>query len=214
MRQLELGFYRLDGSAQFLAVGTSQPTREVRHLRRLFAEKLDTVDPGFGIETMMLEAYVTESLVPRQTGLSTAPDVDSNRAALIDRLQNRLGAHAVYRAALQESHSPERAVTPVRALARPRPVAPVTPPRPVRLFARPERIDVQVLGGPAPDSFRWRRVEHHVTESRGPERLEPEWWRGVATDAVRDYFWLQDGEGRRFWIYRAKSAWFLHGLFA
>lgn len=214
VRRLELGFYRLDGSAQFLAVGTSQPTREVRHLRRLFAEKLETVDPGFGIETMMLEAFVTEELVPRQTGLSTAPDVDGNRAALIDRLQNRLGARAVYRAALRESHSPERAMTPVRALARPRSVAPVTPPRPVRLFARPERIEAQVRGGPAPDSFRWRRVEHRVTASRGPERLEPEWWRGAPLDESRDYFWLQDGEGRRFWVYREKSAWFLQGLFA
>lgn len=214
VRRLELGFYRLDGSAQVIAIGTSQPTREAKHLRRLFAEKLDSVDPGFGIETMMLEAYVTETLVPRQAGLSTAPDVAANMAAVIDRLQNRLGRRAVYRAALQESHSPERAVAPARALARTRAVAPATRPRPLRLFSQPERIDARVLAGPAPHAFRWRRVEHRVTASRGPERLEPEWWRGVPLDESRDYFWLQDGEGRRFWVYRARTEWFLHGLFA
>lgn len=213
-RQLELGFYRLDGSAQFIVIGTSRPTREVKHLSRLFAGKLDTVDPGFGIETMMLEAYVAETLVLRQASLSTAPDGMANTAALIDRLQNRLGRRAVYRAALQESHSPERAAGLVRALARTRTVVPIARPRPLRLFPQPERIEARVLAGPAPYIFRWRRVAHRVTAARGPERLEPEWWRGVPVDESRDYFWLQDGEGRRFWVYRLKNDWFLHGLFA
>jgi protein ImuB len=93
-------------------------------------------------------------------------------------------------------------------------IQPVTPPRPLRLFRPPEHIDTLGSLGQAPQRFRWRRVEHVVTSARGPERLEPEWWRGVPIDEGRDYFWLQDGEGRRFWVYRAKSDWFLHGLFA
>ena len=216
VRRLELGFYRLDGTAQFIDIGTSQPTRDSRHLRRLFAEKLDGVAPGFGIETMILAALVTEALVPQQVPLAAASIASEAAASVIDRLQNRLGRRAVFRAALQESHVPERAVAWVPALAHPRPVVPASQPRPLRLFTPPEPIDATVLGGPAPQRFRWRRVEHRVTASRGPERIGPEWWRADGDRDARDYFWLQDGEGRRFWVYRTKAAnaWFLHGLFA
>lgn len=215
-RRLELGFYRLDGTAQFIGIGTSQPTRDARHLHRLFAEKLDGVAPGFGIETMILEAQTTETLVPRQAALSTATLGNDAVATVIDRLQNRLGRRAVFRAALQESHRPERAASFVPALTRDEGIAPAVSPRPLRLFVPPEPIEAQVLGGPAPRQFRWRRVEHRVTEARGPERIGPEWWRPDGDRETRDYFWLQDGQGRRFWAYRVKSsgAWFLHGLFA
>lgn len=220
-RRLELGFYRLDGTAQFIEIGTSQPTRDSRHLRRLFAGKLDGVAPGFGIETMILAALVTEALAPQQAPLAAASIASEGVASVVDRLQNRLGHRAVFRAALQESHVPERAAAWAPAMARPNPVVPASQPRPLRLFTPPEPIDATVLGGPAPQRFRWRRVEHRVTAARGPERIGPEWWRPssdnrAADYQTRDYFWLQDGEGRRFWVYRTKAAntWFLHGLFA
>ncbi len=216
VRQLELGFYRLDGTAQFLSIGTSQPTREARHLRRLFAEKLDSVAPGFGIETMILEALVTEALVPQQPKLDVATAGGEAVTAVVDRLQNRLGRRSVFRASLQESHVPERAAAFVPALGVRAPVSPTSRPRPLRLFTPPEPIEAQVLAGPAPRRFRWRRVEHRVTAAQGPERIGPEWWRKTADYETRDYFRLQDGEGRRFWVYRVKNsgAWFLHGLFA
>jgi protein ImuB len=215
-RRLELGFYRLDGTAQFIAIGTSQPTRDARHLRRLVAEKLDGVAPGFGIETMILAALVTETLSSQQAELYTASLGSDGVAAVIDRLQNRLGPRAMFRAALQESHVPERATALVPAMTRPRGVVPASRPRPLRLFTPPQPIDATVLGGPAPQRFRWRRVEHRVTEARGPERIGPEWWRRATDYETRDYFWLQDGEGRRFWVYQTgkSKTWFLHGLFA
>jgi len=215
-RQLELGCYRLDGSVQFLAIGTSQPTREVRHLQRLFAEKLDTVAPGFGIETLILDALTTETLAPQQPQLDVATTGGESMATVVDRLQNRLGRRSVFRAALRESHIPERAMGLVPALADRRPVSPVPRSRPLRLFTPPEPIEAQVLGGPAPRCFRWRRVDHRVTTAQGPERIGPEWWRPAAGRETRDYFRLQDGKGRRFWVYRVKDsgAWFLHGLFA
>jgi len=39
---------------------------------------------------------------------------------------------------------------------------------------------------------------------RGPERLAVEWWRAPAEmrHAARDYYRLEDGAGRRFWLYR------------
>ena len=64
--------------------------------------------------------------------------------------------------------------------------------------------------------FRWRKIIHRVTRAEGPERIEGEWWRGET--GMRDYYRVEDGEGRRFWLYREgphgpKTRWFLHGLF-
>ncbi len=70
-----------------------------------------------------------------------------------------------------------------------------------------------------PVLFRWRRAVHVVTRAEGPERIAPEWWRSEAAES-RDYYRIEDAEGRRFWLYRddprrpgAEAAWYLHGLF-
>jgi protein ImuB len=72
-------------------------------------------------------------------------------------------------------------------------------------------------------------VLHEVARAEGPERIAPEWWRqdmaaasGGGLPATRDYYRVEDAEGRRFWIFReglyedagARPRWFLHGLFA
>ena len=80
---------------------------------------------------------------------------------------------------------------------------------------------------PIPDDppvmFRWRGQVHKVIRAEGPERLEPEWWREPASSperGLRDYYRVEDGEGRRYWLYRdglyrpeRPPPWFLHGLF-
>ena len=55
-----------------------------------------------------------------------------------------------------------------------------------------------------PMMFRWRRVMYRVVKADGPERLAAEWWRGEnagAADALRDYYRVEDADGRRFWLY-------------
>jgi protein ImuB len=228
VRRLELALYRLDGTVQFLGIGTSRPTRDVAHLMRLFGEPLGTVEPGFGIETMILGAVATDPLEAEQMALA-----DGGRRAIedlapvVDRLQGRLGRNAVVRLVPVDSHCPERAVTVTGVLddrdGRTWPAGMV---RPVQLLAAPEMIDVGPVAVDAADappaSFRWRRSEHRVAAAEGPERIAPEWWRppvdGKGADpATRDYYWLQDTEGRRYWVYRVPGAqprWYLHGLFA
>lgn len=61
-RRLDLTLYRVDGSVQTVSVGTSAPARDAAHLARLFAERLGTLDAGFGVEAMVLAAPVTEPL--------------------------------------------------------------------------------------------------------------------------------------------------------
>ena len=60
-----------------------------------------------------------------------------------------------------------------------------------------------VPDGP-PLRFRWRRALHEVVAAEGPERIEGAWWSEEGGPA-RDYFRVEDGAGRRFWLFRARS---------
>ncbi len=61
-----------------------------------------------------------------------------------------------------------------------------------------------------------------VAGAQGPERIASEWWRDRSPKPTRDYFLVEDMQGRRFWLYReglygretTDARWFVHGLFA
>ena len=227
-RRLAFALYRVDGTLERAAVGTSRPVREVKHLARLFSEKLEALDPGLGIDLMVLSTPVVEPLDAVQASLIASADGEAPAAlaALVDRLANRLGFAAVRRLVPVASHLPERAQRPVGALA-PAPAAEAAwspgRPRPLRLFVRPQPVDAIA---PVPDDppllFRWREELHRVRRADGPERITGEWWHGGAPAAAeaRDYYRVEDEAGRRFWLYREglyqlsrPPRWFLHGLF-
>lgn len=223
-RTLHLTLYRVDGEAMRRAIGVVRPSRDPRRLARLFAEKIADLDPGFGVETLILAASRTEALPPAPRALALSGEDKSKAAddlaALIDRLAARLGPGQVLRLAPADSHIPERAVTlqPIGAGAPPsRGAWPNGVPRPVRLLPCPEPIEVTAgaADDAAPAEFYWRRVRHAVARAQGPERIGPEWWRGGS--ATRDYWRVEDDQGRRFWLYRAMNEpprWYVHGLFA
>jgi protein ImuB len=244
-RRLVLTLYRVDGETAEVAVGTARPSRDRRHLLRLLAEGLGEVDPGLGIEDMVLAAKAVERLAPAQLGLRRLADPavarlarsilaaegvgldgtgEAELAVLIDRLANRLGPQAIGCLVPRESHIPERAqrFAPVFA-AGTEALWQGSRARPIRLLPRPEPIEAIA---PVPDDppllFRWRRLAHRVRRADGPERIAGEWWQGGGeNEAVRDYYGVEDEEGRRFWLFRAglyrpeiPPRWFLHGLFA
>jgi len=231
-RRLDLLFERVDGSIQCLRIGTARPSRDARHLARLLGEKLERVDPGLGVEAMRLVVPLAEPLVYAQASapLSEAEPAGEDVSALVDRLENRLGAAFVWRAASVESDVPERSVRRVPALA-PRDAMssrratwPADLPRPVRLLDPPQPVDAMaLLPDQPPVAFTWRRVRHRVRRADGPERIAGEWWkRAGETRSVRDYFQVEDEEGRRFWLFRRGDGvdvatgdlrWFLHGFF-
>lgn len=222
-RRLELVFYRVDGQTQRIGIGTARPGRDPAHLMKLFREKLAKAEPGFGIEQMSLEALATDRVRPGQIDLTAAGVNEAALDPLIDRLRNRLGGNGVYRVEPVESHIPERAVSirpATYALAWNGWIA--DQPRPVRLLAAPEPIDAETPEADrAPVRFVWRRRTHRVCLADGPERIAPEWWRPGAGRRFRDYYRLEDEEGRRFWVFRdgtyaagASTDWYMHGLFA
>jgi len=224
-RRLALGFYRVDGTVQHLEIGTSRPTHAPPHILRLFAERLEKVAPGFGIEAMVLEATETEPLAATQGAFAGEGAIDPlDLAALIDRLQTRLGRCRVVELVPVESHVPERAERRRTASIPPPPSRGeglFKSPRPLKLLPIPEPIEATA---PVPDDpplfFRWRRELHRVALADGPERIGPEWWL-KGERKPRDYYRVEDGEGRRFWVYREglyggaePPRWFLHGFFA
>lgn len=217
VRRLDFALFRVDGNVAHVRIGTSRPVREPKHLARLFAEHLEGLDLGEGIEVLTLTAQTVEALAADQLempgpGLEHAL-ASANVAALVDRLTNRLGADAVVRLTERQSHVPEHAGITVAA-ARSAPAEPVTPPagrgeRPLRLFPKPFLIEAvaPVPDGP-PVLFRWRRVLHRIARAEGPERIAPEWWRTSLAwmtpweETTRDYYRVEDESGRRFWVYR------------
>jgi len=172
--------------------------------------------------------------------------------ALIDALRHRLGPHSVRRFAPVASHLPERAelLPPIdgETAVWPEP----RQERPLLLLphAEPTEVTALVPDGP-PRRFSWRGVTYDVIGAQGPERIGAEWWRvpylsahsresgkpalndekrldprqrGAERphDLTRDYYLVEDGGGRRFWLYReglygretAAARWFVQGLFA
>lgn len=71
-RRLTIALYRVDGTVRELTVGTARPGREPASLLRLFAPQLETVDAGFGIETVTLAASVAEPLSALQMVIGRA----------------------------------------------------------------------------------------------------------------------------------------------
>jgi protein ImuB len=250
-RRLDLAFHRVDGRVERIRLGTARPSREPRHLAALFKGRLDTVDPGLGIEDMILAVFAVEPLPPEQIGLAghLASNETNSIAPLLDRLGNKLGLAALSRLEPRESHIPERvsirvpiggalasSVAPAKAGAQGQ-LAPapgsldprvrgdegIRPPRPIRLFEPPQPIEAfWLLPDDPPFRFTWRRRRHRVTRADGPERIADEWWQpegSGAAEALRDYYRVEDEEGRRFWLFRAglyggdhKPRWFVHGV--
>ena len=230
-RIFEAGFFRVDGQVRHIAIGTGRPTRNANMVLRLFRERLRALnhplDPGFGFDQIRMSTPITETLAPKQPTLEDERGTHEEFDVLIDRLIARLGTESVLKFSSQNSHMPERAQRWVQADAPntadswPAPDPEDPPLRPLHLFQPPQPIETmaEVPDG-SPMRFRWRRVLHEVVRSEGPERISGEWWR-APDQRTRDYYRVEDREGRRFWLFRQglygeaqEPRWFIHGLFA
>lgn len=239
-RHLVLTGFRVDGSVAIASVATAIASREPNHLARLLADKAAALDPGFGFDAFTLEASWAEPLGAAQQSLVEEPSGERDVARLIDRLTVKLGPERVRRPVMRESHLPERASGWAAAISSLRGALATKQSRvssagldcfasfamtkcPQRLLDRPEAIDVMYATPEGmPRRFVWRRMVHDIARVEGPERIAPEWWRERSTARLRDYYRVEDGNGRRYWIYRegvigdgrgGLPAWFIHGLF-
>ncbi len=224
VRRTDLIVEKVDGTRQAIRAGTAKPSRDVAWLTKLLRDRTEKIEPGFGIERLSLVAAMSEPLEEVQKASSLVEEEVTDVVPLIDIFANR--GQRVYRVTPVASDVPERSVQRLDPAA-----AAVGAtwtqhwPRPVRLLAQPELIEViALMPDHPPVSITWRGKRRRVKRADGPERIFGEWWRRDAEyDAVRDYFVVEDESGERLWIFRSGDGvdpatgshrWFMHGIFA
>ncbi|MBB2713969.1 DNA polymerase Y family protein [Rhizobium sophoriradicis] len=225
VRRTDLIVHRVDNTIQALRAGTAKPVRDVVWLTKLLRDRIEKIDPGFGIEKLCLAATMVEPLDDKQMASSLVEDATVDVGAFVDVLGNR-GTYRIYRFAPVASDVPERSVQRISAVAAEvGQTWPTVWPRPIRLMDRPELIEVMaLLPDHPPVWFTWRGKRRRVKRADGPERIFGEWWQRTSEwTAVRDYFTVEDEAGERYWIFRSGDGvdpqtgshrWFLHGTFA
>jgi protein ImuB len=211
----------------------SRPSRDRANLLNLFRCSMDDAEinssrPYFssdGFTALRLFIPVFEKMSPEQIRLLEGEDYAQKVELdhLVERLRARMGNDTVMQATLIASHAPERAYalgnglggnqSAIRSLQS----TIQNVPRPLVLLATPVELRVMVLplhdeaGRPVAftHDHRTRRVVYFV----GPERIAGQWWDGH--NKTRDYFDVEDPDGRRWWIFRVLESgrWFLHGMF-
>jgi protein ImuB len=140
---------------------------------------------------------------------------------LLDQLENKFGGNIIHRYLPDEHHLPERSIKLAASLTEKPAIAWRNDRlRPIQLLPVPHAVEVMA---PIPDyppmTFRYKGRLHKVEKADGPERIEPEWW--IEKGSLRDYYTVEDEEGKRFWIFREGQydadkipSWFIHGFFA
>jgi protein ImuB len=229
-RRVRLEAYRSDGQVERLDIGLARPADRPDTIRPLILLKLDSIDPGFGIDCLRLEALETEPLhAVQHSGHGEASAAAAARqtsdhalADLISKLGTRLGTENVTRLHPGESHIPEKAAqTLAAAWSAPHPAPWPHPraPRPLTLF-RPEAVTAPEDPTP-PAQFRWRRRDRVTRVASGPERISPEWWLDDPDwrSGPRDYWRVEVEGGERLWLFYAhggevSGGWFCQGQFA
>ncbi|MGQ3215629.1 MAG: Y-family DNA polymerase [Shinella sp.] len=222
-RRCDLVIHRVDNTRQHLRAGLAKPVRDPARLSKLLCDRIETIEPGFGIEKMVLVAVFAEPLEERQVASALIEEDIADITPLVDILGNR--GHRLFRVAPVASDVPERSIRRIAATAPDIGEAWAAKwPRPTRLLANPERIEViALLPDQPPAVFTWRGKRRKVVRADGPERIFGEWRRRPREfQAVRDYFTVEDELGERYWVYRAGDGvepetgshlWFLHGVF-
>ena len=162
---------------------------------------------------------------------------------LLNSFSLRIGRERILRAALTTSYIPERSYRYDSAITKLNsselqtnetshqynleniPVASVKE-RPTLILTPPEPItSIAMLPDKPPSWISWRGERLNIISGFGPERIAPEWWRSNLSKqnaldlklAERDYFTLQDNQGRWLWVFRANlndtsQNWFIHGV--
>lgn len=228
-RRVRLQAFRSDGKVEVIEVGLARAADTPERIRPLLWLKLDSIDPGFGIDCLRLGAVESEPIRAAQQAAhlhkanhtGTGRDADTALDDLIGRLGARLGDENVIRLHPAETHIPAKA-SQILAVAwsEPWPEAwpPPRSPRPLRLFP-PEPLSTCKTTGP-PATIAWRRRNLAICAKIGPERILPEWWLDDPEwrTGPRDYWRCDTTEGDQLWLFQAHGAemaggWFCEGAF-
>ena len=214
-RKLCLTLRRVDSANLQIELHLARPMQDPARILPLFERSMASIDAGFGIDQLRLEAVGVEGLPARQTGFSTSRHKDK-LDDLVSRLGTRIGIENIQRFLPADSHIPERSfIIAPAAFSQAKGDWKRTRPRPIRLFP-PEPIEGKATQPPS--CFRWRGMGLTTRRSTGPERIAPEWWLMDENwqSGLRDYWHVETVEGRRLWMFFTpqQPGWFVQGEFA
>ncbi len=223
IRKLVFTGFRIDGKIEKIEVGTHRATHNEIHLFKLFEDKISMIEPDLGIELFIIEAPQTEKCLASQQKIwdKTAGLENPWVSELMDQLTNRFGTSIIHRYLPAEHYLPEKSFKEAVSLFESSATSwKIERSRPIHLLNPPHSIEVTA---PIPDyppmHFRWQGKLHKIEKADGPERIEQEWW--IKDGPLRDYYAVEDEEGRRYWLFRSghysedkSPKWFLHGFFA
>lgn len=239
-RRIDVEFLRPDGATPLRkTLQLSRPSRDpvnLFNLLRCATEKFETTERAAvqdGFLGVHLKVTVFERLDHEQIALLEHEQYTGERELerLVERLRIRLGAEAVVRPVLVESHTPElawggeeargsRQKTRAQRTAHrdgASPPLPLAAHRPLHLLATPTEVGVMVSPSHDRDGrpilFNHQGQVHDVQHAVGPERICGQWWN--SRNKTRDYFDVEDAIGRRYWLFRVLETgrWYLHGEF-
>jgi len=206
---------RRDHRSTPLPILLGMASRDPEHLTLLLRERLARLTLIAPVIELSLEADRIVEQAAANTELFPTPASQAETTGrLIERLQSRLGVHAVRQLALFDDHRPERSVITPTLTSAPRRGGQSSQPR--HATARPAWL----LPRPLPLSTQGHKpfYQSPLTLLSGPERIETGWWDDKP--ATRDYFIAQNEAHCLLWIFRARvpkeaesGGWFLHGLF-
>jgi len=223
MRRLEVALLRIDAPPEMATITLTIASRCVSHLWKLIGPKVERMNLGFGVVSVILTVTRAARLPHQQANQFVVDQNDANQdkafGELIDTLMSRLGDDRVLAAQPVESHVPELAFRMKRVTAAMNRDATSTGisifGRPTVLFPQPISVEVATLNE-RPISIRLagRGSSRDIVRCIGPECIALPWWRHSDSALLaRDYFQIQDDTGRWWWMYRFNQTgrWHLHG---
>jgi protein ImuB len=202
-------------------------TKDFQHIASVLDPLIaNLVIPG-GVHALTVIAYDVERAHEEQGNFLSPADLHfllQSSHELLNTLTTRLGKEQVATVVFQSSYIPERsfAYRPLaahreKARAPSTTVRPLSLGRPPYLFQEPERVTaLAMLPDKPPARLYWKGKELTVLQATGPERISPEWWlmEQGAQETEREYFRLQDQDGRWLWVFRDRKnmEWFVQGF--
>ena len=208
----------VDTGDYVIPIGFARPCAESGLLLQQFAHPLDQIKIGFGADWFRLVAEHVEPIHPRQGVMEISAEAADCEARLISTLGNRIGFDHVRKFRPHDAHLPECEFSTQEAIDHKfDPIWKHAPrKRPLRLYAKPERLRALVPGRP-PQQFEWRRRVYEMKSAKGPERLTAQWWHDNDM-RTRDYWSVQTENGARLWLLtypgEKEPGWFVAGRFA
>ncbi len=229
---VELGLRLSDGRTQSIALRLGSPTRDTTTILNRIRHRTSDFKLGGPVVTITLTTGAAAPFEGRQIDLQDPYRQSEALEEVSARLQDALGSRSVLSPRAIPRHRPEGAWRPVpfgtpvpssngaaaTALARTHDDDPVvaweghpemcSPDRPPILLSPPHAIEIDTDSTGQPTALhidgRWKTVEQRW----GPEQISSEWWsRGFQ----RTYWQARLEDGRRCWMYREHSRWWLHG---